>query len=67
VEFIDQAAVTPQLGGINPIEARRREVDAVFFWQSRLCASFRSLPQIELLYRNIISALEKQFKGAKPK
>jgi hypothetical protein len=67
VEFIDRAAVPPQLGGINPIEARRREVDAVFFWQSRLCESFRSLPQIELLYRNIISALEKQFKGAKPK
>jgi hypothetical protein len=67
MEFIDQAAVTPQLGGTNPIESRRREVEAVLFWQLRICESFRSLPQLELLYRNIIAALEKQFKGTKTK
>ncbi len=65
MEFMDQAAFTPQFEGSNPIEARRREVDAVFYWQSRICESFRSLPQIELLYRNIVATLEKQFRGAK--
>ena len=65
MEFKRQAAFTPQVGGINPIEARQREAEAVFYWQSRVCESFRSLPQLEMLYRNIVAALEKQFRGVK--
>ncbi|ATB39350.1 hypothetical protein CYFUS_004794 [Cystobacter fuscus] len=65
IEFIRQAMHTPRLGGVDPIPARRAEVDAVFYWQFGLCEPFRSLPQIELLYSDIAFALDKQFKGEK--
>jgi len=62
-DFAEQALNTPRLDGSAPTGARRREVEAVFFWQMRLCEPFRSLPDLELLFSKIIAALEKQFKS----
>ena len=64
-EFEQQSQHTPVLDGSDPIGVRRREIEAVFFWQMRLCEPFRSLPDLELLVSRVIAALEKQFKVVK--
>ena len=58
----EQELFTPDLGGADPLADKRREARATFYWQMRRCESFRSLPEIEALYSDILSALERQFK-----
>jgi hypothetical protein len=63
--FEAQAVFTPTPEGVDYIAVRRREVDAAFFWQMRLCENFRSLPELELVVSDILAAFERQSRDAK--
>lgn len=60
-----QAMRSPQPGRDELIVARRREVELTFYWQMNRCESFRSLPNIEMLFSEIMAAIERQFRSTK--
>ncbi len=55
-----QALVTPKLGGVDFVAAQRHEVETVFFWQMRRCANVLSLPDIEIIFSDIVAAFDRQ-------
>ncbi|ATB40322.1 hypothetical protein CYFUS_005771 [Cystobacter fuscus] len=63
--FEELAVRTPSPEGVDYIAVRRREVDASFFWQMRLCENFRSLPDIELVVSDILAVFERQSRSPK--
>jgi len=61
--FMDAAFKTPSVDGRNFVAERRREIETAFYWQMHICEQFRSLPDIELMFSEIVASFERQFRG----
>ncbi|WP_187345270.1 hypothetical protein [Cystobacter ferrugineus] len=52
--------MTPKLGEVDFVAAQRREIETVFYWQMRRCANVLSLPDIEIIFSDIVAAFDRQ-------
>ncbi|ATB40335.1 hypothetical protein CYFUS_005784 [Cystobacter fuscus] len=58
--FETQALNTPRIDGRNFLAEHKGEIDAVFYWQMRLCKNTSSLPPIEVMFSEIVATFERQ-------
>jgi hypothetical protein len=59
-EVETQAVVTPKAPGVDFVAAHLREVETILFWQMRRCEGVLSLPNLEIIFSDIVVAFDRQ-------
>jgi hypothetical protein len=55
-----RASLTPKLPGVDFARAHLQEVQTALFWQIRRCDGFLSLPDLEIIFSEIVAAFDRQ-------
>ncbi|MFY0576166.1 hypothetical protein ACN28S_18985 [Cystobacter fuscus] len=55
-----RASLTPKLPGVDFARAHLQEVQTALFWQMRRCDGFLSLPDLEIIFSEIVAGFDRQ-------